>query len=314
MSERKFRSVNIFDPDIAYAYSDALAEYDCLILGEESYIVEELSSADEWKKCLRDVFLSIALPPRFFNKNGAKEDLMKHIRPKMHESPCDDSEELYRLYRICPEMMNMWFYANLIISPYFTEKYINEIAIEAIDKLKEQINEISENEIEEKKRRVKEILESARCFLILPQFGIGKHRAEQIRKSIAKITSFNRNNARIILGLNKYLKEQYGSEIDEIRKGNKVEEILLDRGEIPEEAVIIVFQDYSKGLLSDLLGKVKKFKLIVIPETYYWFEGSKGRAVRARSGFLEECKDDEVLEFLSLKAVVLEGDESGVDC
>ncbi|MEM0191722.1 MAG: hypothetical protein QXJ48_01060 [Candidatus Korarchaeum sp.] len=315
-SRKVFKSVSLFDPDIAYALSDAMAEYDYLVVDrEESFLVEDVSSADEWKKWLRNIFLSISLPQMLFSaKEELKGELRKHIRPLERELPNESKphDECETLYKLCPEFMNMWFFSNMILSPKFSKEYLEE--------LEESLCHTEElsNILNKRREKIKKLIENSDNFLILPQFGVGTHRISQIAKFVKNIVNCREKDVKILLGLNERLMDRHRCEIGKLRgelKKLKVEKIKVDVEDVMLDSddeklrsgstVAFLLQDYSKELVKKLIDM--GLTILVIPEVSYRCDEGGGRKVRAVAGYLSEYSGEELLEALSLKAGVVEG-------
>ncbi|MEM4478017.1 MAG: hypothetical protein QXH90_06620 [Candidatus Korarchaeum sp.] len=293
-----------------------MAEYDYLVADrEESFLVEDVSSADEWKKWLRNIFLSISLPQMLFSaEEGVKGELRKHIRPLERELPNESKphDECETLYKLCPEFMNMWFFSNMILSPKFSKEYLKE--------LEESLCHTEElsNILNKRREKIKNLIENSDNFLILPQFGVGTHRISQIAKFVKNIVNYRKKDVKILLGLNKQLMARHGCEIGELREELKklevnVEDVMLDPDDeknVDEKlrsgsTVAFLLQDYSKELVKKLIEM--GLAILVIPEVSYRCDGGGGRKVRAVAGYLSEYSGEELLEALSLKAGVVEG-------
>jgi len=141
------KSVNVFDPDIAYIYSDALAEFDYLVIRDENnaYIIESVSKEEEecLNKLVRNTFLSPSLPPVYWSRGSKQSSRQDESRQGSH-GPCGEQGFLHNpplsveeadhlamdyrfiwepVYRDATEIANLILYTRLFM-PHRFRKYV----------------------------------------------------------------------------------------------------------------------------------------------------------------------------------------------
>jgi len=250
------KSVNVFDPDIAYLYADAMAEFDYLVVeGSSAYIVESVSSREECiTKHVRNQFLSLSLPPIYWSSETGKPICDEQgflSNPPISVNELEQLAEACKhvwepVYRDATEIANFILYTRLFMPRRFREQIYKDF-----EKLGELGTSSSGGDI---LRRIAAFAkatimggvpaenatstgEAGECyygelagelsriktFILMIQFGITYHSlrglVDQLRKFVVEKPGLWRDkldSLKLVIALNEELIRQYSSEIERV--------------------------------------------------------------------------------------------------
>jgi len=328
---RALRSVNVFDPEIAYAYSDAIAEFDYLYIEDDKpTLIEELSSpAQEWSKVMRNLLLSSNLPPvEWFS--SSPPGLSKWFRVRETDRCGRErarlrwdirKKEITEALTLASEVANLLLYSELFLAPSYASKLLGD--------LKNSRELLRGSNVTNRGNEALEVLAKAGVIVVFLQFGIGERSTKQIAdfiKLVAKKSQCYSNGLVVAIATNKQLKDQHKEELKSLKgfladKSTKVEEVSVEkenkekneeswdaikkRNQLKPECpyvVGILVQDWSKELLRTVFETDVLDAMLVVPMVFYFKTPStQGRLFEAQT--IGRISEKDLDEFLKLKVV-----------
>ncbi|MHA1595644.1 MAG: hypothetical protein ACTSXX_13070, partial [Candidatus Baldrarchaeia archaeon] len=254
--EKVIESLNIFDPDIPYAYSDSLFEIDSLIIFKGFlkgiFFIEEISNVgEEWHKVLARHIFSPSIPPNLWiGESDSINELKNHI------GGCITSENFFKgkirnkmvnkcLLEQASEMVNLLFYSIIFLSERFLkwiladfhsifggfEKKFDDIL--NISKFMSMLDKslcLKSHEFSKRIECIIGVLQKAEILILLPQLGFKEYRVKAIAKSIDILMKFikDKENKKLIVATNEYLIKSSMDELQLLEK--ELREVLEKAG------------------------------------------------------------------------------------
>jgi len=324
---RALRSANVFDPEIAYAYSDAIAELDYFYIEDDKpTLLEELSSpAEEWSKVVRNLLLSPNLPPvEWFS--GSTAGLSEWFRVREADRCTRErarlrwdtkKKELTEVLSVASEVANLLLYSELFLAPSYASKLLGD--------LKNSRELLRGSNVTNRGNEALEVLAKAGVIVVFPQFGIGERSTKQLAdfiKLVAKKSQCYNNGLVVAIATNEDLEGKYGKELECLKDSLKEELTNVEKVSVKEDkesgdairkryqpkpecpcVVGILVQDWGKKLLSKVFEMKVLDAMLVAPTVFYFKTPStQGRLFEAQT--IGRVRKDDLDEFLKLKVVI----------
>lgn len=287
-----FKSISIFDTDLAYGYADSLLEVDGLLTIQNIsglMVHEDLSHIkDEWHKAFYRLFLGPSFPPTLWSNVDNIEKLGFHAlwlnRVKTKENKAVE-DLLKSAYIYASELVNVMFYSLLFFAPKAFKTIITDIrhsyeihenvmtnkqnSLALISLILRKFSSY-DKALERKERKIKIILEQTEGLLIYPQLGTGEYSAKGLAQTI-KLMLDNNLMPKLKFILIAYNESSERTKSEGRLVFNKIKEILsknntirvgvlnVDETDRLKELcqkhnyiVALIMQDYGKKYLEEL--------------------------------------------------------------
>jgi len=288
------KSINIFDPDIAYMYSDAIAEFDYLVVeGDSAYILENVSSSEEcFTKLTRNQFLSLNLLPVYWSSETKKPICVEQGFLSNPSLGVDEAEQLAEgckhvwepVYRDGTEIANFILYTRLFMPKKFREwiyrdfeELENLSTPSSEDDLLQRIIDFAKAVYKGKMPKknttspsntnecyyseLSEELSRVRSFILMIQFGITHHTIETLVKQLRKffvekpgLWKDKLDGLELIIALNRSFIQRHRPEIE------KIAESLRSKLAPARILLCLLEEEGSKPVCGDSLDQLGKSK------------------------------------------------------
>ncbi len=242
-------SLNVFDVDLAYLFTDAIFEADGLLIMDDPiggiFLLEKPSKdvyREEWSKVPIRQLVSVNTPLTvWWGDENRLNSLSRRLRIyRFREASTKKFRgNVEQLYEFFPEMMNLFFYSLLFIAKEYRnslrEDFIRvgkgcelgdsldflELFIKFMEEGWNKYKDLIENLIQQRESLLKKVLATAKVWAILPQLGLGGYRVEAIAQSIgllySKLLSISKTMLRdVILVTNRDLRQRFPREISDL--------------------------------------------------------------------------------------------------